>query len=245
MPSKALILVMALLSFLQVQAQIDRPGGKSILYKNERNLGLMLHTHGKGLSVQFARHLKGDNYSLLDFNLYQLRHPKEYRRPDFQSRPYVFGKANAAFVLKANFGRRFILADRHHRNNIRINFNVGAGPALGILKPVYLKIRIPTPDGEKQRYTPQKFDPEDPDQHEKIAGGSSPLLGIKELQFMAGGNAKASFSFEWGSYDYKYYSLETGVMLDAFPKDVAIFAYPENKRLFINIFLALSYGTRR
>jgi len=51
-------------------------------------------------------------------------------------------------------------------------------------------------------------------------------------------------SFEWGKQEYNYYSLETGVMVDAFPTPVPIFATIKNDQVFVNLYLTLTYGIR-
>jgi hypothetical protein len=80
----------------------------------------------------------------------------------------------------------------------------------------------------------------------KITGTASIARGIDETKPLVGLNAKAGMSFSWsrGNSDYKYYNLETGVLLDVFPKDVPIFAYNNNQKVFVNLFLSFAIGSR-
>jgi hypothetical protein len=220
----------------------------SFMYENESSFGLMPHTKGFGLCAQFTKHKTADNYRLLDFNFYSLKHAKEIKLPNpdvTNSRAYVFGKLNSLYILKANYGARRILADKLAKNSVRINLNYSVGPILGIVKPVYYDVKIY--DRENNTYTveSERFDLENTTMQLNTVGTTHFPKGWSESTFMFGANAKTSLSFEWGREDNKFYSLETGVMVDAFPKDVPIFAYIKNDKAFINLFLAFSYGTRR
>jgi len=62
---------------------------------------------------------------------------------------------------------------------------------------------------------------------------------------MYGGCAKLGLNFEWGRADYKYYSLETGVMVNAFPTPVPIFETIKNDQVFVNLYASISYGIRK
>lgn len=221
--------------------------GKSILYEHEWNGGLLLHTRGMGGTLQFTRERTASNYRLFDFNLYTLRDPKEIRLPNpliQGSRDYCYNKANALIVLKGNYGTRKILADRFLKQNVRVNLNYSAGPILGIVKPVYYDIKIVPPDGSDPKVISAKWDPENINYQQNTVGYSPITKGLFESRLMFGANAKASMSFEWGKYDYKFYNIETGVMVDAFPQEVPIFATGKNNQVFVNIFLCLTYGTR-
>jgi hypothetical protein len=231
-------------------------GGTSFLYEHETSYGILQHTKGFGASLQFTKHKTADKYRLLDFNFYSVKHPKEIRLPNrdqVSSRSFVYGKLNSLFVLKANYGARRILADRLAQNTVRINLNYSFGPVLGILKPVYYDVKVlvrdpnpNNPDGRISKEIPFRFDEEENSYMQMNTVGYANFgYGIGESTFMFGANAKTSVSFEWGREDNKFYSLETGLMVDAFPKDVPIFAYINNDQVFVNLFFALSYGTRR
>ncbi|RYD83065.1 MAG: hypothetical protein EOP53_01925 [Sphingobacteriales bacterium] len=232
-------------------AQIFAQGNTtSLLYEHETSYGFMAHTRGIGASLQFTKHRSADNFRLLDFNFYSLKHPKEVKLPNpniITSRAYVFGKLNNFYALKMNYGARRILADKYTTNAVRLNLNYSFGPVLGIVKPVYYDVKQYNPDqsGGFQDTKKMKFDEENADMQENIVGTSGFMNGLGETKFMFGANIKTSLSFEWGHDDDRFYSLETGMMVDAFPKDVPIFAYIKNDQAFLNLFLTLSYGTRR
>jgi hypothetical protein len=243
---KRLTLICLLVNFLCLNAY-GQEETKSILYEHEWNAGLLLHTRGMGVSLQFTKERTASNYRLWDFNVYNLRDPKEIRLPNPYiqgSRDYCWNKANALIAIKANYGTRKIIADRFLKQNVKVNFNYTFGPIMGILKPVYYDVKLDQPDGSDPKVISVKWDPENINYQQNTIGYSPATKGLFESQLIFGANAKGSFSFEWGKYDYKFYNLETGVMVDAFPQEVPIFATGNNNRVFVNIFLCLTYGTR-
>lgn len=246
--SLLIISLSTFLLFIKAEAQ-NAPGYEtSILYEKEQNYGILAHTKGIGLVYQTTRHKTVNNYRLYDFSFATIKHPKEIKMPNpdlAQTRPYVFGKLNALMTINAAIGARRILADRVTKESIRINWNYAIGPTLGILKPVYYDIKLPNPDLGQPDFIEARFDP-DNEQYQQNTIGPSPFIkGITESSFIPGANAKTSLSFEWGNYDNRFYSIETGVMVNAFPWDVPIFAYINNDKVFVNLFLTLTYGTRK
>lgn len=218
------------------------------VYDKEHNYGLMLHTRGLGLAFEFSNFTKGDNYRLVDLGIYSIRHPKEAKMPNdllADSRPYVFGKQYAPIIIHGAIGRRHVMAEKLTSQSVRINFNYALGPAMAILKPVYYEVKIPNPEPKSANSKYQRFNATDQQMQENTMGPAPFTKGLRESGFMPGGFAKTSFSFEWGGFDYKFYSLETGVLFNAFPANLPIFAYPVNDRVFVNLFLALSYGSRK
>ena len=208
----------------------------------------MLHTGGEGINFQFARFNIVNRYRLFELGFYILKDPKEQRQPNpdiVDSRPYVFGKLNNLFVLKGNYGGKRVLADRLVPNGIKIDFNYSAGVLAGFLKPQYFQIRLNNPDGGDPTIRDERFNINNTTYQQNTIGNSSFLKGLNQTTFMAGANAKLSLDFEWGNSETKYWSLESGVMCDVFPQEVPIFAYNSNNKYFLNIFLVLSYGSRK
>lgn len=239
-----LLLTLTTLSY----SQSDRSLEKNLLYTKSGQFGIIAHTRGYGFDYQLTKQRKVDNLRLMDFSIYELMHPKEMALPnplEESSNPYVYGKINNLIALKFNYGTRKILGDRYIPSNIKVSFNYSFGPIVGWLKPVYYNVKILNTDINQYEIISAKFDPNNVTYNDNTIGNSSFFKGINESFFMYGANAKTSMSFEWGTYDYKFYSLETGVMVDAFPAPVPIFAGIKNDQVFVNLFLCLSYGTRK
>jgi hypothetical protein len=228
--------------------QEDRSQEKNVLYTKSSAFGILAHTRGYGLDYQWTRQRSVSNMQLMDLSVFELMHPKEMALPNplqENSSPYVFGKINNLVALTFNYGTRKILGDRYIPSDIKVSFNYSFGPILGWLKPMYYDVKLLNPDGNQYDIIHAKFDPANIAYQQNTIGNSDFTKGFNESFFMFGGNAKSSLSFEWGAYDYKYYALETGVMVDAFASPVPIFAGIKNDQVFINLYLCFSYGTRK
>lgn len=244
---KLVFFILSLLAFA-FSAQAQTPYETSLMYKNENQIGLLMHTKGLGLSFQNDHFIIRNNYRHLDFGAYYVRHPKEFSQPNpdlAQSRSYVYGKLNSLLILHSAIGIKHLIADRQTRKSIRINVNVAGGPVAGFIKPVYYDIKLPTTDRGQIQYIQARFDPDNTIYQQNTTGQASFFKGIQETRFIPGLFGKSGINFEWGSYDNKFYSLETGIMVHAFPKEVPIFAYIDNQKVFINLYLCLTYGTRK
>jgi len=230
-------------------AQDDRSQEKNILYVHSADYGVLVHTRGFGLDAQFTKQRTVNNHRLLDFGLFELKSPKEISQPNpliNGSNSYVFGKLNNLMVLNIGYGTRYVIADRNNANSIKVNFNYTLGPVLGWLKPVYYQVRIASPDGTQTSVIETKWNANNQNYKDNTVGVAPDIFkGINESFFIYGGCAKVGLNFEWGRADYKYYSLETGVMLDAFPAPVPIFAAVKNDQVFVNLYLSISYGIRK
>ena len=231
------------MAFNQVHAQLGQNKESFASYKHEWSFGPLVHTNGFGGNLQFASESKNGNFQLVDISFYTCSHPKEIDQPNpdnQQSHSYVFGKLNSFFCLNAGYGGKIVLAEKWVSNGVRISMNFTGGPVLGILKPVYYEIQSKDQNGSS---TFEKFRPDDDDQHARTIGTDF-WRGFKETGAIYGIHGKGSLSFDWGSGETHYFSLEAGCTVDAFPIEVPIFAYIKNQRVFANLFLAFTFGKR-
>jgi len=229
-------------------AQDDRSSEKNILYPHATDFGVLVHTGGFGADVQITKQRTVNDHQLFDLSILELHHPKEISQPNpaiTGSNPYVFGKLNNLIVLNLNYGTRYVIADRNNSNDVKVNLNYSIGPVIGWLKPVYYQVRITSVDGSTQ-IIDAKFDPSNTVYQQNTVGVTPDLFkGMSQSFVIYGATAKMGLNFEWGRQDYKYYSLESGVMIDAFPTPVPIFATIKNDQVFVNLYLSISYGIRK
>jgi hypothetical protein len=190
----------------------------------------------------------------LDFTT--LKHPKETKviNPNYErARPYVFGKTNSAFSIRAGLGDQIIIADKETPKGIRINANFVVGANFNLLMPVYLQIKydkLDTNFGTPQiieYIVTEKYDPEH-NSHQvnqgNIYGGTFYFTGLFESKLALGAFGKFGLNFEWNNFENTYKFLELGVLVDIFPEPLPIFAYIENKSLFVNFYINFSLGRR-
>ena len=248
MPRFVLIIAFSIFA-INAFAQDDRSQEKNILYTHADDFGLLVDTHGFGGDAQFTKQRTVNDHQLIDVSILELKNPKEFLEPNpliSGSSPYTFGKLNNLIILSLSYGTRYVLADKNIPNDVKVNLDYSLGPVFGWMKPVYYSVRIPTPDGSPPQIIDARFDPNNIIYQNNTVGLSPNILkGINESFFIYGGCAKMGLNFEWGKTDYKYFSLETGIMVDAFPTPVPIFATVKNDQVFVNLYLSICYGIRK
>ncbi|MBI3143542.1 MAG: hypothetical protein HYZ16_12010 [Bacteroidetes bacterium] len=238
-PAPVIALLFGLLAHSAV-AQYN-PDGSSRIYNNDFQFGLGLHTLGTTLGAKLTRnktYYVKKQYEV-DF-VASMKHDREFKYRNTGARSFVFGKQFSMGVLRAMYGRQRILADYINSMSVRVNFHYSAGINLGLLKPIYYLVSDPVDN----KTVEVRFDP---DQHfyaTQFYGEARWNKGINELEFRPGISGKAALSFEWGSRDHQFKSLETGVMLDFFGQRVPIMAFAQNDFLFVNLYAVLMIGNR-
>ncbi len=245
--NQILILLLLIGIVSQTAGQEISPSDKSndtgvdIMKEHTLKGGGFIHTNGWGLGIQYAKNQNRHRNTLYNFDLVlSLKHPKEVKKinPRYeQANSYVFGRENALMVARPTWGQQFRIAEKEADLGIRVDLNISAGPNLGLLKPVYIEVIKENREGDLFREV-ERYDPRKHPNQAKIFGGASFLRGIDEINVQPGFSTKAGLSFAWD--DFK--SIETGVMVDAFPRSMPIFAFIDNKQLFINLYLDFSFG---
>lgn len=217
----------------------------SIKYEEFFKGGAHLHTNGWGLNFMYGQNNTRKKSFILtaDFVL-ALKHPKETKvvNPVYeQGNPYIYGKKNSLMAFRPGLGQQYRIADKEESFGVRVDLNYTVGPSLGILKPVYLEIVRNPQDGEPYRNT-ERYRPDVHVNQGNIYGGAPFHRGIGEISVEPGISAKSSLSFSWGDNATNYKSLETGVSVDAYLREMPIFAFIDNKQIFVNLYLSFSFG---
>ena len=249
---KILLIFFSLFSFhvfSQDSSRVDNDD-VTILFRNEAEGGLTLHSNGFGLTFKRGWHLTGNQKKMLDIEFVSLRDPKQYKAanpyyPD--SKPYYFGKLNFAYILRGGFGRQNIIFSKGERSGVEVRYNYYVGLSLGITKPVYLDILVDNPnDSLTKVIDTRRYDPNDPDQQiqENIYGPGPYFNGLDHLSIYPGGYGKFAFSFEYAGWQQKVTAIETGVVIDAYPSGIPIMANDKKNNIFFNFYISLIWGSK-
>lgn len=220
----------------------------TILYRNEAEGGLNIHSSGFGITFRRAWHQTGYKKKLLDIDFVSVRHPKQYKQPNPyypDSRPFFYGKLNFVYLLRTGVGRQHILFSKAERSGVEVRSNYCAGLDLGITKPVYLEILVDDPyDSLAKVIDTRRYDPNDPQQQavENIYGPGPYFNGLGKMSIYPGIYGKLALSFEYAGWQQKVTALEAGVVVDYFPKAIPIMAYNKNENLYVNFYLSLLWG---
>lgn len=252
MYKRILLLVSFVACFFSLHAQDTARTGDSetnILYRNEAAGGLTLHSDGFGITFHRGWHVTGYKKRLLDIEAVSMRHPKQYKQPNpyYQdSRPFYFGKLNFAYFLRGGYGKQNILYSKAEQSGVEVRYNYYFGVDLAITKPVYLDVLVDDPIDSTKIIDTRKYDPNDPYQQavENIYGPGPYFMGFDQMRFYPGVYGKLALSFEYAGWQHRVTALETGIVVDAFPKAVPIMAFYPNDHLFFNFYITLIWGEK-
>jgi len=228
-----------------------------LLYRREMAGSVSLHTLGYGAGYRIGRNKTYYVKRMLEFDLLEMKSPKETKRYNEylpNSRRYVYGKENNVYILRAGIGQQHLLNRKPYWGGLEVRYFYYGGPTLAIAKPVYLYIAyysqqdlITYYDLQLEKYDPQRHFPyrgynakEDCD----IAGRGPFLEGLGEVKPYPGIYAKAGFNFEFGQYTQRIKAVETGVVVDFFPKAIPVMAFNDPYRYFVTAYLSFSFGKR-
>lgn len=217
----------------------------SVLLRNELSYGLSVETNGFELMFRRGKSKTARKIAIYEISFSRIKHPKEIKIinesfPEF-TRGYHYGKMNSFFNLNYSIGRQKVFFTKETNNSVQIKSTYLIGVSLGLAKPIYLKINQGTYsngiDYEIERYNPDEHD------RNNILERSSFFTGFSNTQLKPGIHAKYGIGFEYGTNTDNTKSLETGVILDAYPQRVTIMA-ENSQNLFFSLYINFSFGKR-
>lgn len=236
----------------QEQSTLKEDDDAGVQYKKVLTFGIMAHSNGFGANFRRGKHITGYKKRIYEIEFVNMKHPKEYKvyNPSRENaKGYIFGKLNSVFILRPSIGSQRVITRKADEGGVELRINYFIGVSLAFLKPVYLEITYKRPDGTEEIKT-EKYNPEEHSTY-NIYGKAHPLKGIEQTKILPGGVAKFGLSFEYGKSPKKVRSLETGLTLDVYYKNVPIMAnfessdYPDpNNMFFLSFYLSINYGKR-
>ncbi|TXB62142.1 hypothetical protein [Phaeodactylibacter luteus] len=234
-----------------------------IVYDREVTADLkILQTDGFAIGVNIGKIKTYYLTRFLNFEIGELKHPKEYRQSfDFQrqsarvSRAFVFGKQNNLFVLRGGFGEKRYFSEKAKRRGVAVGLSYSGGATLGLLKPYYLELIRSSEPGQVDDFVirSEKYSEQNANtflEISRIYGSSGFAQGLGEIRAVPGLHAKFAVHFDWGAFDEFVKALEAGVQADFFMQTMPIMvdapqvANSENKSLFLNLYINLQFGKR-
>lgn len=219
--------------------------GEQVLYRNEYHGGALIHTNGFGVFFRKGVHKTYKIKQFWELDLVNMKHPKEVRstNPFIESaKGYVYGKENSLTVLRAGYGQQRVISQKDKRRGVEVRYLYYGGASLGFLKPIYLEIINLTPTQERFIST-EKYNSEE-HRIDNIYGRAPFTRGISELRIRPGAYAKFGLNFEYSGLDDVVKQIETGVVLDAYLRDVPMMAFNTNRQFFLSFYLAFALGER-
>lgn len=220
--------------------------GDQVLYRNEIQGGVQIHSAGLGAFARKGKHVTGRRMRFFELEITNIKHPKSYRgvNPfEERARQYVYGKQNSFALIRPGIGFNNVIHGKDRRRGVEVRYHYFAGPSIGFTKPVYLEI-IVSEAGQRIHVT-EKYDPQ---RHhlDNIYGKAPFTKGLNELTVHPGVYGKFGLSFEYSGYDDYVKAIETGFFIDAYPKEIILMAegLAQNHRVFLNFYISFVFGKR-
>jgi hypothetical protein len=208
------------------------------VFKNELYGGLLFHTSGWGLNYTVTKFKSERNRSILKFDFYSLRDPKEIKvTPTSRGERFFYGRLNSAFCFDVTYGRKHVLAHNFNYKGVEISFKYTLGPSILFLKPEYILVADPASQTPVlERYNPLLHSPAN------IYGGAPRFSGLSQSGLIPGLTARAGFSFDYSPFKNYCRLFEVGVMLSYYNKSYVIMAQTEALNFTPNLYLNFLFG---
>lgn len=225
----------------------------SLIYAKQSAFGFKLNTDGWGMFYEHGKYKTIKKTNLWWLELGERKSPKEEKISSGQDigggfilvgNPYVFGKENNFYYLKAGVGQQYLIGGKGNKNGVAVSAIYGGGLSLGYLKPYYLNVHDPNTNTDNDiRYSDtvsEKFlDPT------LINGASGFTKGFTEGKFVPGAYARLALRFDYGRYNELLSALEVGINAEYYSKEMPIMIQNEPKQFFYNAYIAIEFGKRK
>lgn len=219
-------------------------------YTKEFIWGINKNTNGGligGFVMKFSSALTETQFRTIGFEIMNVKHDKEHRRNSASGNPFIYGKSNYLYAIRAQYGRDFILFRKAPQQGVQINASIAAGPTIGIVAPYYVKV------GDSRTAVPFGYDPKTVGagktptlySYQSITGTGHLFQGLGESSIKPGINAKASLTFEMGSFKSNVTGFEIGTLIEAYAGEVELMPAEDNKAVYLSAFITLFYGHRK
>lgn len=216
------------------------------IYKRENTFGGMIHTSGWGINYRYGHYTSGFSRRIYEVELATMKHPKEIKTFSSilsTSSGFFYGKQNYLLGLRTSIGNHQTFIAKQSVKGVAISYVLNLGINFAYAKPVFLEI-ITHDEENFPIIEVQKYDPEIHDRG-VIIGKASFFRGFFQGKFYPGAFARAALNFESSRVASNINSLEVGATLDAFLQNVPIMAETGNQQFFLNLYVALRFGSKK
>ena len=219
-----------------------------LLYRHEKTTGIIFHSNGWGINHRRGKHLTGTKKRQFEFEYVSMRNPKETKTGIVGSgkpKSIVFGKINSVGILRSGIGFQKVIYGKENKNSVEVRYSIYGGSSLSFLKPVYLEISYPNASSntDNEIILLEKYDPAK-HTNSNIVGKAPWSRGFSEVNIHPGIYGKFGLSFEFGSYDDVLRIVETGVVVDYYPKPVEIMAFNPTPPYFFSLYINVLMGRK-
>lgn len=215
-----------------------------VLYRHEASFGVFMHSAGGfGIAYRRGEHVTAKRKRMFEIEASNFKHPKEFKSVNSyyaNSKGFIYGKLNSVLLIRPGVGFQNILYQKSDKKSVEIRYSYFVGATLAFAKPVYLEIKkgnnpsIPT----TERYDPEIHKQED------IFGKAPFFKGIDKTSIYPAGYAKLALSFEYADRYNALKAIETGAVVDVYPKALPLMAFNKKQQVFVSLYLKIIWGKK-
>lgn len=245
---KKVLIILLLVAFAQtLSAQGTVFEEKRTIYKREQAFGVIVHTRGFGIGYRYGQYTSGFTRRTYEAELVSMKHPKEIKSFSSvfdNSNGYNFGQLNSILLMRVGIGSHKTFISKQSVRGIAISTILNAGISLVYAKPVHLEvIKVDTLDGQIS----SEIEKYDPDVHSQgdIIGKASWFRGLFGGKFYPGVYVKAGLNFESSRNPNRINAIEVGAIFDYFYQKIPMMANEFNKPYFFNLYVSLTFGSKK
>ena len=231
---------------------IQMQTGKGIVYNDERSFEIKLATDGFGLGFNYGKIKTFYKSNLTYFSLSNVRSFKEVRQDkkivSVPSSPYQYGKINYLYNLEAGKAIKYFWSDKAPGRGVLVGYVLGAGVTLGVLQPVFIKVKYTNPDDNELHYKDIRYTEENKEEFladDNIIGRSRLFKGLFHSALIPGLHGKAAVHCDFGKSDKFIAALEIGTKVNLYTQSFQIMAFSPKKPYLIDLYLSLQFGKRK
>ncbi|MCK5782062.1 MAG: hypothetical protein KAH10_05695 [Flavobacteriales bacterium] len=211
-----------------------------IIYLNEFQAGFSLNTNGYSINARKSWSPNAFFERGYEASVVMIRHPKEinsYNPIIYGGSSYPYGKLNSLYALRFGFGENHEIAEKIDLGSVEINYFYYGGLSIGGVKPIYLEII------EGDRLVTRKYEPTEHTIN-NIYGGVPFTKGFSEIKIYPGIYAKFGLNFDYKVSTVKIATIETGMVIDYYFKEVPIMAKTKNYSYFLAYYVSINFGKK-
>lgn len=236
----------------KINSLIKQEEEGALIYSKQSAFGFKLNSDGWGTFYEHGKYKTIRKTNLWWVELGERKSHKEEKVTAGQDigggfilvgNPYIFGKQNNFYYLKAGLGQQMLIGGKGNKNGVAVSAIYGGGLTMGYLKPYYLSVT----DGEGNTKD-IKYSDSTADQFldASIINGSSGFTkGFSEGKFVPGGYARLALRFDYGRYNELLSAIEVGVNAEYYTKKMPIMINNPDKQFFFNGYVAIEFGRRK
>lgn len=230
---------------IDIQSEGDKPIEERLVYSRQNTFRIAIHSQGLGVgfklgrikSIHLTRNWQGEVVSLHSY-----KEIKTISLSQFNSRPFVYGKLNYAYVLRFGYGEDRLIFGKPYWGGVETRWTYAFGASLALLKPYYYYV-VGYKPSESGGYV-ETIEELTFAQGLDILGRSAFTKGIAETKVSPGVHASLGLSFDIGRSRIKAQSIDVEVKAECFPLGISIMDSERNRRFFLTFMLSYNWGSR-